>query len=81
MKVLQGNVERVVTGFPYVIKFKNYLTEETARECNQWVITQDIPCITDSNNGKLYRFANLEDATLFKITFGGDFIDDTLQTR
>jgi hypothetical protein len=75
IKVLQANVEQAVMGFPYIVKFKNYQTVEMMNECNQWLGMQDVPCITDNNNGKLYRFANLEDATLFKLSFGGDFIE------
>ncbi len=73
MKVLQDNIDRVVTGYPYVVKFRNYLTPDMEKECDRWAVTQDIPCVSDSDRGKIYRFANLEDATLFKITFGGEF--------
>jgi hypothetical protein len=57
-------------------------------DINTWGAEYNINIIHDSDIDEdinirtftAYRFASIEDATLFKLTFGGDYID-TLQDR
>lgn len=57
------------------------MTEDQVNEMNNWSNEQGIELLHDNdkrfNNWQetLYRFKTEEEATLFKITFGGKFVD------
>ena len=67
---------------PYLIGFEYPQPEEMTTARIHWLVDQSIPVVRDS--GPMYsyfRFSNLEDATLFKLAFGGDFIDVSVKTH
>ena len=79
------NIEMLGTVHDTVNTNKN---SQLVANINTWGAEQNINIIYDSNidddiyirTSTAYRFSSKEDATLFKLTFGGNYID-TLQDR
>ena len=79
MDILAKNLEIARQATPYTIKLP-YVKD--TKEISNWLNDNKAELITDSAaKGVLYRFNDQEIATMFKLVFGGEFVNDTIQER
>lgn len=75
--ILAKNLETGRQATPYTIKLP-YLVD--TKEIGNWLTDNKVEIITDAAAiGIMYRFKDLEIATMFKLIFGGEFVDVTIQ--
>lgn len=72
IEMLAKNIKDTREKYPYYVVIPATVKVSSA---NQWIFENDLPLITDYDNGIVYRFPELEPATMFKLVFGGEFTD------